>query len=586
MNEPTGMSALAKVREAAQNRRFDEAETLLSAILVETPTDAEAHTLSFAIAMQRQDFAVARKRAETALAFLPKNPTFLSNLGAAMMQSGDHETAMGHLDAAIEASPDHFTARRNRGMLYTALGRYTDAANDLKVAVQTEPNRGDAQMAYADALIESGQFETAIAVIREAARLNVGRPIERTYLWGRLMFRMGRFEDARQAFSTVLSADPDQMKYYQAFAAANYHIGAVVDAKRITRAAIEKFPSQTRSTGTPALRVLVLEALGEDSFTTIDRHPVAYSQGNFPTFFPADRIAFTHILADNIENLGDVLDMSEFDVALNNRPVFERIDARGHAERVDRMAAALPIPLVNTPAAVKQATRERNAQRFAKAERFIFPRTIRITHETDVTATRDRILSELEFPVILRPPHTNSGHGVTLVQNEAELSEILRNHPFADFYAIDYHDCQSEDGYFRRYRCACIGDKMLPCGLHIGSGWNVHGEDRGTLDWSGLGFDQEEIAFHEDPSAMLHSSPADFFREITDAIDLDIYGFDFGYRRDGRVIVFEVNSAMGLSLAGTPSSDPYRAAYKAELVNDIETYLFDRAGKSPPADRR
>jgi Flp pilus assembly protein TadD len=231
MNEPTGMSALAKVREAAQNSRFDEAETLLSAILVETPTDAEAHTLSFAIAMQRQDFTVARKRAEAALAFLPDNPTFLSNLGAALMQSGDHETAMGHLDAAIEASPDHFTARRNRGMLYAALGRYTDAANDLKVAVQTEPNRGDAQMAYADALIESRQFETAIAVIREAARLKIGRPIERTYLWGRLMFRMGRFEDARQAFSTVLSADPDQMKYYQACAAANYHSGAVFDAK-------------------------------------------------------------------------------------------------------------------------------------------------------------------------------------------------------------------------------------------------------------------------------------------------------------------------------------------------------------------
>lgn len=586
MNEPTGMNALAKVREAVQNRWFDEAETLLSAILVETPKDAEAHTLSFAIAMQRQDFAIARKRAETALALLPDNPTFLSNLGAAMMQSGEHETAMHHLDAAIETSPDHFTARRNRGMLYTALGRYTDAANDLKVAVRAEPNRGNAQMAYADALIESRQFEDAIAVIREAARLNIGPPVERTYLWGRLMFRMGRFGDARQAFSTVLSADPDRMKHYQAFAAANYHSGATVDAKRITRAAIEKFPSQTRSTGTPALRVLVLEAFGEDSFTNIDRHPVAYAQGNFPASFPTDRLSFTYVLADNIENLSDVLDMSEFDVALNNRPVFERIDARGHAERVDRMAAALPIPLVNTPAAVKQTTRESNAQRFAGAEQFIFPRTIRIAHEADVTATRDRIRSEMEFPVILRPLHTNSGHGVTLVQNESDLSEILRNHPFADFYAIAYHDCQSEDGYFRRYRCARIGDKMLSCGLHVGSGWNVHGEDRGTLDWSGLGFDIEEIAFYEDPSAMLGSPPEDFFREIADAIDLDIYGFDFGYRRDGRVIVFEVNSAMGLSLAGNPSSDPYRAPYQAEVVNNIETYLFDRAGISPPADRR
>lgn len=571
---------------AAKAGRLHEAETLLAAILVETPDDVESHTLGFSIAMQRQDFTVARKRAEAALELAPDNPATLSNLGAALIQCGEHETAMRHLDAAIETAPEHFPARRNRGMLYAALGRLTDAANDLKVAVQTEPQRGDARMAYADALIESGQFEGAIAVIRETASLNVGPPIERTYLWGRLMFRMGRFGDARQAFSTVLSADPNRMKHYQALAAANYHSGNTIDAERITRAAIEKFPSQTRSTGTPALRVLVLEALGEDSFTNIDRHPVAYAQGNFPASFPTDRLSFTYVLADNIENLGDVLDMSEFDIALNNRPVFERIDARGHAERVDRMAAALPIPLVNTPAAVKQTTRESNAQRFAGAERFIFPHTIRITHEADVTATRDRILSEMEFPVILRPLHTNSGHGVTLVQNEADLSEILRNHPFADFYAIAYHDCQSEDGYFRRYRCASIGDKMLSCGLHVGSGWNVHGEDRGTLDWSGLGFDKEEIAFYENPSAMLGSSPDDYFREITEAIDLDIYGFDFGFRRDGRAIVYEINAAMGLSLAGDPSGAPYRTPYKAELANQVETLLFDRAGKTPPADRR
>lgn len=586
MDDPTGLSALEKAKEAANKGRFDEAETLLSAILAETPTDAEAHTLNFAIAMQRRNFPVARKRAEAALALLPDNAATHSNLGAALIQCGEHEMAMRHLDAALSASPDHFTARRNRGMLYAALGRYTDAANDLKVAVQSRPERGDAHLAYANALIESGQFDDAITVIRNSAKHNVGQPLERNYLWGRLMFRMGRFEDARQAFSTVLSADPEQMRFYQAFAAANYHSGATVDAERITRAAIEKFPSQTRSTGTPALRVLVLEALGEDSFTTIDRNRVAYPQGNFPAYFPADQIAFTHVLADNIQNLSDALDLSEFDIALNNRPVFERIDARGHADRVDSMAADLPIPLVNTPAAVKQVTREANARRFAEAERFVFPRTIRVAHEADVTATRDQILSKIEFPVILRPLHTNSGHGVSLVQNETELAELLRNHPFADFYAIAYHDCQSEDGYFRRYRCACIGNKTIPCGLHVGSGWNVHGEDRGKLDWSGLGFDKEEIAFYENPSAMLGSAPEDYFREITDAIDLDIYGFDFGYRRDGRVIVYEVNSAMGLSLAGARMDTSYRKNYRTSLINLIETYLFDRAGKSPPADRR
>lgn len=586
MDNRIGSTPFTRASEAAKNGRLDEAESLLSAILVETPTHAEAHTLSFAVAMRRQDFAVARKRAEAALMLLPDNPTALSNLAAALIQNGEHEAAMRHLDAAIETSPNHFSARRNRGMMYAALDRFADAATDLKAAVQSEPDRGDAQMAYADALIESGQFEDAMSVIRNAAKLNLGPPIERNYLWGRLMFRMGRFTDARQAFSTVLSADPDQLKYYQAFAASQYHCGDIIDAKRITRAAIERFPSQTRSTGTPALRVLVLEALGEESFSHISRHPIVYSQGNFPSFLPADRIAFTHVLSDSVENLDDVMDLSQFDIALNNRPVFERIDARGHAERVSRIAAALPMPLVNTPAAVKQTTREGNARRFAAADKFIFPRTMKITHSADVAATCDRVLAEMEVPVILRPRHTNSGHGARLIQSEADLSKVLHNHPFADFYAIAYHDCQSGDGLFRRYRVSCIGDTIRPCGLHFGSGWNVHGESLTTLDWKTLGLDKEEIAFHETPEAVLGATPEDVFREVADTTELDIYGIDFGFRRDGRVVVFEINAAMGMSLAGLSRgvSPDYRTPYAHEMMHAIEAYLFDRAGKSPPTD--
>ncbi len=584
MDDQNGKSAFEMASEAATKGRFDEAETLLAGILVETPTHAGAQTLSFGIAMQRRDFAVARKRAEAALVLLPDNPTALSNFGAALIQNGEHEAGLRHLDAAIEASPEHFSARRNRGMIRAALGRYRDAADDLKVAVQTEPKRGDLQMAYADALIESGQFEDAAAVIRNALKNNIGPPTDRNYLWGRLMFRMGRFADARQAFSTVLSADPDKMKHYQALAAASYHSGATVDAERITRAAIENFPSQTRSSGTPALRVLVLDAFGEESFTNIEHHPIVYAQGNFPSFLPAGRIAFTHVLSDTIGNLDDVLDLSEFDIALNNRPVFERIDARGHAERTDRMGAALPMPLVNTPAAVKQTTRAGNAKRFAAAETFTFPHTIRIAHEADVAATRDRILAEMALPIILRPSHTNSGHGATQVQDEAELTSILQNHPFADFYAIAYHDCRSEDGLFRRYRIAIIGDTMRPCGMHFGSDWNVHGESLTTLDWKTLGLDKEEIAFHASPEAVLGAAPEDVFREVTDTTDLDIYGIDFGFRTDGRVVVYEINAAMGLSLAGLSSgtSPDYRTPFAHEMMHAIEAYLFDRAGKPMP----
>jgi Flp pilus assembly protein TadD len=99
MSEPEEMTAFAQASEAAKNGRLDEAETLLAAVLVETPKDAKAQNLSFAIAMQRRDFVLARKRAEATLALMPGDPNTLSNLGAALIQGNDHATAMSHATA-------------------------------------------------------------------------------------------------------------------------------------------------------------------------------------------------------------------------------------------------------------------------------------------------------------------------------------------------------------------------------------------------------------------------------------------------------------------------------------------------------
>ncbi len=585
MSDSTEMNALAKATEAARSGRLDEAETLLAAILIETPTNTAAQTLSFTIARRRGDHAVARQRAEAALELMPDDPVILSNLGAALIMAGAYDDAKTRLDAAIDTAPKLFSPRHNRALLYMMLGHFAEAADDLAVAIDAEPDRADVRIAFADALIESGQLEKAAAHIRELARLGIGEPIRRAYYWGRLLYFSGRFADARNTFAEVLSAAPNEMMYYRTLAAASFHSGDPEHAERLTRAAFKKFPKNDRSRGTPALRVLVLEAYGADCFTGIDRHPIQYTQGNFAAYLPVGRIAYTHVLTDVVEDLDAVLDLSQYDLALNNRSVFERIDARGQAERFDRMAAALPMPVVNTPAATKGVTRAGNAARFANAERFTFPRTLPISHEADVAATRDRILTELPLPIIQRPLHTHSGHGVTLLRDESDLSEFLALYPFSEFYAIAYHDCQSKDGLFRRYRLACIDGQLRPCGMHVGSDWNVHGEGRETLDWTGLGLDKEEIAYHEHPETVLGGAPEDVFREIVDAIDLDIYGIDFGFRRDGGIIVYEINAAMGLSLTGERTGAGYRQPYKAGVISAIETCLFDRAGKAPPADQ-
>jgi tetratricopeptide (TPR) repeat protein len=581
MSEPQEMTAFARASEAAKNGRLDEAETLLAAVLVETPKDAKAQTLSFAIAMQRNDFVLARKRAEAALTLMPDDPSTLSNLGAALIQSNDHATAMSHLNAALEADPNHFFARRNRGMLNAALGRHAEAVEDIKVAVAAQPNRGDTRIALADALIESGQLDEATTVIQEAAKLNIGSQVERTFFWGRLMFRMNRFPEARQAFSAVLSADASEMKHYRALAAASFHCGDSLHAEKVTAGAYRKFPSFERGSGASDCRVLVLEPMGLDFFTDIGRHPVNYITGNFPAYLPIERITYTHAIADTGCDLNDALDMSQYDVAINNRPVFERVDARRQAEGYKNWVSELPMPVVNTPAAVSMMTREANAKRFADAENFVFPRTVGATHKTNIDATHEHILAHTRFPIILRPRHTHVGHGVMLINDEDGLREVLRQNPVSNFYAIDYHDCASPDEMFRRYRLACVGGRLIPDGMRADFKWNVHSWDHGPEKWSELDLDKEEKAFWENPEELLGAPPEEFFRDIVDATELDIYGIDFGFRKkDGRVIVYEVNSAMAIANGGDLVRFPYRIPQCDHIKGLITDLLFEKAGKT------
>lgn len=273
--------------------------------------------------------------------------------------------------------------------------------------------------------------------------------------------------------------------------------------------------------------------------------------------------------------------MSQYDVAINNRPVFERVEARRHAEGYENWVSELPMPVVNTPAAVSKMTREANAKRFADAENFVFPRTIGVTHRTNIDATIEQILAHTRFPIILRPRHTHVGHGVMLINDEDGLREILRQNPVSNFYAIDYHDCASPDEMFRRYRLACVGGRLIPDGLRADFKWNVHSWDHGPEKWSELGFDEEEKAFWENPEELLGAPPEEFFRDIVEATELDIYGIDFGIRKDdGRVIVYEVNSAMAIANGGGLEKFPYRIPQCDHIKGMIIDLLFEKAGKA------
>lgn len=57
---------------------------------------------------------------------------------------------------------------------------------------------------------------------------------------------------------------------------------------------------------------------------------------------------------------------------------------------------------------------------------------------------------------------------------------------------------------------------------------------------------------------------------------LDIYGVDFGTKREGRLIVFEVNAGMNLFNPGLVKHSPYLAELFGRLNDATAQYQRDR----------
>jgi|SRR3990172_3394907 len=71
----------------------------------------------------------------------PKNPYVHSMLGAVYQRMQQYEPAIFCYTTALEIFPSDISALTNRGEIYLNLGRFEEAANDLKKAIELDPEK-------------------------------------------------------------------------------------------------------------------------------------------------------------------------------------------------------------------------------------------------------------------------------------------------------------------------------------------------------------------------------------------------------------------------------------------------------------
>jgi Flp pilus assembly protein TadD/glutathione synthase/RimK-type ligase-like ATP-grasp enzyme len=461
--------------------------------------------------------------------------------GEAMLGRGEHEAALAVADQVLANDPEFASAWLLRGTACRALHRFAEAAEAYRFLLDLFPDFAQMRVNLANACIELEDFGQAEEQLREAIMCNPDFAVAHTSL-GSLYMRMDRYDLAEAPTRKALACDPT-------IAIAHRNLAAILALRGDPEAEAHRDAAYRRQQlfceYSPGARqtALILTASGS---------------GNVPYAHLLPRARYNRILWHlAYAPPGQADDLPPHDFIFN---AVGDPDAADLAQRAaERFVEGCALPVINRPDRVARTRRSGMPALLGSLPEIRVPNTIRIERSAGDPAAAI-LASGLAFPLILRPVGRHGGEGAQLVRSQGDLAGRIPG--CESFYATEFVNYRSPDGWYRKYRVIFVDRKPYPYHLAIGARWLLHYR---TADMTADAARRiEELDFLRDPAAALGPSAMTALRRIGAQLDLDYAGIDFSLLPDGRLLFFEANPTMLVH----PEDDPL-FAYKNAAVDAI-----------------
>jgi len=208
---------------------MEEAKKLVARLLEEDPGSPAGRALAGEIAYAAGDYEAAVKHLEAALLAVPAANRLRYPLAMSYRRLGDIEKAQENLarrgtvgikvaDPFEDALAERAVGERVHllvGQVAYRAGRFPEAAEAFRRAVEAEPESARARVNLASALGGLGDQEGAVRELREALRLDPANTTARFNL-GSLQMGTGELAEAEENFRAVLAASPNDVEAHLA----------------------------------------------------------------------------------------------------------------------------------------------------------------------------------------------------------------------------------------------------------------------------------------------------------------------------------------------------------------------------------
>jgi hypothetical protein len=308
---------------------------------------------------------------------------------------------------------------------------------------------------------------------------------------------------------------------------------------------------------------------------------------------PGDFMANTP-LEFMLEGSGIVLDMMyvvpgaplpqppEHDVAL---VAIDGSDAAAPALReVTQIAKSWARPVVNAPERIARLTRAGTWDLLKSAPGIVMPMNVRIDRATlaKVGAGEvavDSILDGSGFPIIARPFWSQAGIGLVKFDDTSAIDAYLREWKDGEFYVAPFVDYSKSDGLFRKCRIVLIDGRPYVAHMAVSQHWMIHYLNANmTGDATRRAEEARFMAEFDDDFAVRHAAA---FEAIAERTGLDYLPIDCAETRDGKILVFEVGTAMIVHSMDSPDLFPYKPPQMEKVFKAFQAMLHKAARAAP-----
>ena len=453
-----------------------------------------------------------------------------------------------------EPSPAAIEANR-RGVQLHAQGRTADAIRAFREGIDAQPGVTLLHVNLALVLAESGELPQALEQYERALSLD-SENIAALNGLGSLHVRMGQFSQARACYERALALAPEDLDAHQ----------AMYELEQIDRN-IPKALSHQR-------RVLQQKALFSHHAPQERRRLLALMtpgdwQANVPIDFLIDRSTTTlhklYILSP--EQSGSIAIPSADAVFVAVGESDEAVETLALAADLVRRSG---LPCINQPRNILATGRVHIAQALARIANVHAPRTARVRREELAAGAID-----FPFPLIVRPVGSHAGHGLARIDGADELRTYLESNDAQTFYVMPFVDFRSPDGYYRKYRIIVVDGVPYAYHLAISPEWMIHYYNAPMRETPWMREEEAYFLSHFEDVFGPHLQQA--FREIAQVLGLEYFGIDCSIDPQGRLLVFEADTAMIVHAGDEPELFAYKTPH-VQRIFDAFQKLIDRVG--------